>query len=60
MSGKSLKTWCEENNKLELLDEWNYEKNGDLTPDNITKGSNRQVWWKCKNCNTEYTKKPYL
>ena len=27
-----LKTWCIQNNKEELLREWNYEKNGDLKP----------------------------
>ena len=31
-----------------LADEWNCEKNGGLTPDAITVGSNRKVWWKCK------------
>ncbi len=31
-----------------LLDEWDYEKNTDITPDNITYGSDRKVWWKCK------------
>ena len=30
-----------------LADEWNYEKNGDLTPDMISKGSEKEVWWKC-------------
>ncbi|MED4476190.1 zinc-ribbon domain-containing protein [Oceanobacillus caeni] len=27
--------------------EWNYEKNGDLTPNDVTNGSNRKVWWIC-------------
>lgn len=31
-----------------LATEWNYEKNCDLLPDNVTPGSNRKVWWKCK------------
>ena len=30
-----------------LLQEWNYEKNGDLLPENFTAHSNRKVWWKC-------------
>ena len=33
----------------ELASEWNYEKNGDLTPDQIIAGSPKTVWWKCKN-----------
>jgi len=28
--------------------EWDYEKNGDLTPDQIKAKSSRKVWWKCK------------
>ena len=27
--------------------EWNYEKNGDLNPEDFTSGSNKLVWWKC-------------
>ena len=31
----------------ELVPEWHPTKNGDLTPDDITTGSNRKVWWNC-------------
>lgn len=31
----------------ELLDEWNYERNGNLKPDHISIGSSKKVWWKC-------------
>ena len=31
----------------ELAKEWNFEKNGDLTPQDVTAHSNRKVWWKC-------------
>ncbi len=27
--------------------EWNYDRNGKLTPQMITGGSNKKVWWKC-------------
>jgi len=30
-----------------LLLEWDYEKNGDLNPLQLTPGSNKKVWWKC-------------
>ena len=30
-----------------LASEWNYEKNGTLTPSDILPQSNRKVWWKC-------------
>lgn len=41
-----------EENKLsnkfpELAAEWNIEKNGQLTPDMVSYGSNMKVWWKC-------------
>lgn len=29
----------------ELSEEWNFKKNGDLSPDDTSKGSNRKVWW---------------
>ena len=32
----------------EIADEWNYEKNGDLLPTEVMKGTNKLVWWKCK------------
>ena len=31
-----------------LMKEWNYEKNGDLKPENFMPNSNKKVWWKCK------------
>ena len=30
-----------------LAKEWNYEKNGDLRPVNVTANSHKKVWWKC-------------
>ena len=32
----------------ELSKQWNYEKNCDLTPNDITYSSNKKVWWKCE------------
>lgn len=37
-----------------LLDEWNYEKNTDITPFELTSGSSKIVWWKCKKCESEW------
>lgn len=43
----------------EIAKEWCYEKNGDLTPDKITYGSNKDVWWRCsKNPNHVYCTSP--
>ena len=33
----------------ELVSEWDYSKNKNLTPDNVTIGSGLKVWWICHN-----------
>lgn len=30
-----------------LAKEWNYERNGKLTPNGVTANSSRSVWWRC-------------
>ena len=30
-----------------IAKEWDYERNGDLKPTDVTPGSNRVVWWRC-------------
>ena len=50
-----FKTWCTGDNKLDLLNEWDYEKNKNelaLYADKVTKGSNTKVYWKCKEGHT--------
>lgn len=37
----------------DLAKEWHYEKNKDLKPNQFTYGSDKRVWWICKN-NHEY------
>ena len=32
-----------------LVLEWNYDKNKSLAPEMVTPGSNKMIWWKCKN-----------
>ena len=44
---KSLKEWCIENNRLDLLDEWDYDKNDDLTPDDVSYGTKNKYYWTC-------------
>lgn len=43
---------CKENSLAyrfpQLVKEWNYEKNGDLLPENVIAGSGKKVWWKCE------------
>ena len=33
-----------------IAKEWDYDKNIDLTPQNIHCGSSKKVWWKCSIC----------
>lgn len=34
----------------DLAEEWNYEKNGDLKPEQVFYKSDKRVWWVCKIC----------
>lgn len=38
----------------DLVEEWDYELNGELTPDHVTASTSRKVWWKCKKCNQSW------
>jgi hypothetical protein len=41
-----LETFCKQNGKEHLLDEWDYKKNKGMFPNDISYGSGRKVWWK--------------
>ena len=43
----TLKEWCIENDMMYLINEWDYEKNAPLTPDDVSYGTNDKVYWKC-------------
>ena len=38
----------------ELAKEWHPTKNGDSTPDDVTFGERRMVWWLCSKCGHEW------
>lgn len=44
---ESLAEYCHRINDCHLLDEWDYEKNAPLTPDQVSSASAKKVWWKC-------------
>ena len=44
---------CLATKNLELASEWHLTKNN-LTPYDVTYGSGKVVWWKCKVCNHEW------
>lgn len=35
--------------RSDLVAEWNYEKNGDLNPEDFRPFARKKVWWRCKN-----------
>ena len=45
--GKSLYDFCIEQDEFELLVQWDKQKNGELTPRDVTKGAHKKIWWKC-------------
>lgn len=44
---KTLYDFCIERDEFELLVQWDKQKNGELTPRDVTKGSHKKIWWKC-------------
>lgn len=45
---KTLADYCRRTEQEHLLKEWDYEKNSPLTPENVSYGSKKHVWWHCK------------
>jgi hypothetical protein len=43
----SLSEYCAEHGLGSLLDQWDEGKNGELSPDSVSYGSQRKVWWRC-------------
>ena len=41
-----------------LVDEWDYDKNYPVTPDDVSYGSAEKYWWKCKKCGKSYEASP--
>ena len=49
---ENLREYSEKSNSLlffnpEIANEWNFEKNGNLKPNNLMANSNKKVWWRC-------------
>ena len=38
----------------DLINEWDYEKNVGILPNEMTLGSHKKVWWRCSACNNEW------
>ena len=56
LSGKIRRQWTTTKRRVKkyvseyphLVREWHPTKNGDLTPDNVTHGSGKLIWWVCR------------
>lgn len=46
---RTFRAFCVEQGKTALLAQWDIEQNLPLTPDDVTFGSHKRVWWTCPN-----------
>ena len=44
---RTFRAFCAEQGKTALLAQWDIERNLPLTPDDVTFGSHKRVWWTC-------------
>lgn len=42
-----------------LVEEWDFERNASLTPNDVTAGSSKKVWWKCHICGNSWSAKVF-
>ena len=49
-----LETWCKNNKRLEILNEWDSTRNGELKPSEVTAFNGKRVWWVCSVCGNSY------
>lgn len=45
---ESLASFCQRNDRADLLREWDSERNLPLTPESVSYGSKKKVWWTCE------------
>lgn len=45
-----LKTYCEKDGNTLLLDEWDYERNFPIAPEDVYFKASKKYYWKCQTC----------
>ena len=45
---ETLADYCVRMERQDLLTQWDADGNGDLTPESVSYGSRRKVWWRCE------------
>lgn len=53
-----LETWCRENNRLDILLDWDKAKNKGIMPKNVHQGAKTKYHFKCHICGYEYSESP--
>ena len=48
----TLYEWAIANSKNNIIEEWDYDKNSPLKPENVSYSSGMSVWWKCSKGHT--------
>lgn len=43
-----LLDYCSKHGRGDLLAQWHRTKNGDLTPEDVSYGSKKPIWWRCE------------
>lgn len=51
-----FETWCKINDRMVLLEEWDYSRNR-ILPSEVTKASDKLTFWKCKKCSNVWKTK---
>lgn len=44
---RTFRAFCTEQGKTALLAQWDIERNLPLTPQDVTPGSHKLIWWRC-------------
>ena len=45
---ETLADYCVRMERQDLLTQWDADGSGDLTPESVSYGSRRKVWWRCE------------
>lgn len=45
---ETLEAYCGRAERLDLLEQWDVQRNLPLSPSQVTRGSKRKVWWRCE------------
>ncbi|MBU5399286.1 DDE-type integrase/transposase/recombinase [Eggerthella lenta] len=53
-----LDEWAVATGRAKIIDQWDVERNGTLTPHDIVCRSEKRVWWRCSDCGFSWKEAP--